>query len=67
MKYTEKIANNLNELLEKNYDAEKGYKEAESNVDNVALKTFFKEQATLRNNFGNKLKEEIKSFWSNLR
>lgn len=32
MKYTEEVANKLNELLEKNYDAEAGYKLAKDNV-----------------------------------
>jgi len=32
MKYSEKISNKLNELLIKNYDAEKGYLNA---IDNV--------------------------------
>ncbi len=33
MKYTEEISNKLNELLVKNYDAEKGYLNAVDNVD----------------------------------
>ncbi len=33
MKYSEEISNKLNQLLVKNYDAEKGYLNALNNVD----------------------------------
>ena len=36
------ISNKLNELLIKNYDAEKGYINAMKEVDNVNVKNFFK-------------------------
>lgn len=62
MKYTEKVSNKLNELLEKNYDAEAGYKAAADNVKNAKLKTFFQERAQDRYNFGHELKEEIRSY-----
>lgn len=32
--YTIEMSNKLNELLERTYDAEKGYKEAADNVNN---------------------------------
>ena len=41
MKFTEKISNNLNELLTKNYDAEAGYKLAEENVKDNTLRIFW--------------------------
>ncbi|MCZ4317514.1 PA2169 family four-helix-bundle protein [Aequorivita viscosa] len=62
MKYTEKMSNKLNQLLEKNYDAEKGYKKAAENVDNTKLKQFFNEQAQKRYDFGHEIKSEIKNY-----
>ena len=62
MKFTEKMSNKLNELLEKNYDAEKGYKKAAEKVENVKLKQFFNEQAQKRYDFGHELKTEIKNY-----
>lgn len=52
----------LNELLEKNYDTEKVYKTAAGDVKNERLKSFFKEKAMQRYDFGHELKTEIKSF-----
>lgn len=62
MKYTEKISNKLNELLEKNYDAEKGYINSAENVDNTRLKIFFKNRASERSQFAKELRTEILSY-----
>ncbi len=62
MNYTEKMSKKLNELLEKNYDAEKGYKKAAEIVDNVKLKQFFNDQAQKRYDFGHELKTEIRNY-----
>jgi uncharacterized protein (TIGR02284 family) len=62
MKFTEKMTNKLNALLEKNYDAEKGYKKASEKVANERLKQFFNEQAQKRYDFGHELKTEIKNY-----
>ncbi|MBZ9728076.1 PA2169 family four-helix-bundle protein [Salegentibacter sp. JZCK2] len=62
MKYSEKLGKSLNELLEKNYDAEKGYKDAAENVKNPQLKAFFSERAQERYDFGHELKTEIRNF-----
>lgn len=62
MDYTKEVANKLNELLEKNYDAEKGYKFAAENVKNTRLKSFFEERAKERYDFGHELKSEISNF-----
>jgi uncharacterized protein (TIGR02284 family) len=62
MKYTENMSKKLNELLEKNYDAEKGYKKAAEIVDNTKLKQFFESQAQHRYDFGHELKSEIRNF-----
>ncbi|MBD3891535.1 MULTISPECIES: ferritin-like domain-containing protein [Olleya] len=59
MNYSEKISNKLNELLIKNYDAEKGYLNAIDNVDNNELKMFFKRRASERSAFAKELRTEI--------
>ena len=60
--YTEEVGNKLNDLLEKTYDAEKGFKKAAENVEHSALKNYFNSKAQERYNFGHELKEEIRSF-----
>ncbi|MDO1500073.1 PA2169 family four-helix-bundle protein [Winogradskyella maritima] len=60
--YTEEVGNKLNELLEKTYDAEKGYKKAAENTSETALKNFFNRKAQERYDFGHELKSEIRSF-----
>jgi uncharacterized protein (TIGR02284 family) len=60
--YTETIGKKLNTLLEKTYDAEKGYKKASENIENLVLKTFFTQKSEQRYTFGHTLKTEITSF-----
>ena len=60
--YTEKIGNKLNELLEKTYDAEEGFKKAAEHTDHTYLKGYFDKKAQQRKDFGHQLKDEIKSF-----
>lgn len=62
MKYSEEIADKLNDLLEKNYDTEKGYKYAAENSKDPQLKSFFNERAQERYDFGHELKSEIRNF-----
>ena len=62
MSYSNEISKKLNELLEKNYDAEKGYKLAAEKVNNQKLKSFFSERAQERYDFGHELKSEIRNF-----
>lgn len=62
MKYSEEIAKKLNHLLEKNYDAEKGYRFAAEKVEDPGLKSFFVERAMERYDFGHELKSEIRQF-----
>lgn len=64
--YTEKISGKLNDLLEKTYDAEKGFKKAAENVDNPSLQSYFKQKADERYHFGHDLKDEIISFGENV-
>ena len=49
----------LMELLEKNYDAEKGYKKALQHTSNPDLKNFLKKQAVQRNHFATEIDKQI--------
>lgn len=60
--YTEEVGKKLNSILEKTYDAEKGFKKASENVENASLKKYFSIKAQERYDFGHELKTEIKSF-----
>lgn len=60
--YTKEIGEKLNDLLEKTYDAEKGFKKAAEKVDNIALKSYFKQKAQERYDFGHELKSELISY-----
>lgn len=60
--YTEEVGQKLNNLLEKTYDAEKGFKKAAENIDHASLKSYFNNKAQERYNFGKELKQEIRSF-----
>ena len=62
MKNFEKISNKLNELLIKNYDAEKGYIKASQNVGNDRLKTFFTECSDDRGKFASQIRTQILMF-----
>ncbi|MCP9200396.1 PA2169 family four-helix-bundle protein [Gramella sp. GC03-9] len=49
----------LNILLEKNYNAEKGFKKAMEHADSLQLKRFLKKQAVQRNHFATELDKQI--------
>ncbi|MUP45728.1 PA2169 family four-helix-bundle protein [Gramella sp. BOM4] len=53
------LVNALNTLLEKNYDAEKGFKKAMEHADSPRLKQFLKQQAVQRNHFATELDKQI--------
>ncbi len=55
----EKLSDQLEEILEKNKDAEKGYRNAADNADNNSLKTFFQNKANDRKTFYSDLKREL--------
>ncbi len=55
----DEVVNNLNELLEKNYDAEKGFKKALEDSKNPSLRNFFKQQAVIRNRFKTEIEKEL--------
>ena len=59
MKYEKEISNKLNELLVKNYDAEKGYINAIKEVNNENVKKFFKDVSNERSRFARELRTEI--------
>ncbi len=62
MSYSEEMGKKLNELLEKNYDAEAGYKNAAEKVNDSTLKSYLLSRAKDRYDFGHELKAELKSF-----
>ncbi|NNC44921.1 MAG: PA2169 family four-helix-bundle protein [Winogradskyella sp.] len=62
MKYEKRISDKLNELLVKNYDAEKGYIKAINEVDNVTVKNFFSNRAEERSRFARELRTEILTY-----
>ncbi|WP_372916680.1 PA2169 family four-helix-bundle protein [Salegentibacter sp.] len=62
MSYPEEIAEKLNRLLEKNIDAEKGYRFSSENVKDPQLKAFFAERAEERYDFIHQLRTEIRNF-----
>ncbi|MAZ71882.1 MAG: hypothetical protein CMC70_01925 [Flavobacteriaceae bacterium] len=57
----ENLVNNLQELLEKNYDAQKGFTKAMEDAQNSNLKQYFKHQAAQRSQFANELDQEIRN------
>ncbi|MEB8327908.1 PA2169 family four-helix-bundle protein [Flavobacteriaceae bacterium KMM 6897] len=62
MKYSEKISNRLNNLLEKTYDAEKGLKLAQDKIDNSTTIKYLNDRAEQKAEFGHELKKEILQF-----
>lgn len=55
----EKMSHDLQELLEKNYDAEKDYKTAWERAEHKSLKEFFKKQAVRRNHFATEIDKQL--------
>ncbi len=62
MKYTVEMSNKLNELLERTYDAEKGFQQVAEKVENPVIKEFFEKRAKQRYDFGHELKNEIRAY-----
>jgi uncharacterized protein (TIGR02284 family) len=58
----DKVVSLLNDLITKNYDAEKGYKEAAEKIEHTSLKTYFEHQAKNRYDFGHELKALIAKY-----
>ena len=59
METKDKIISALNDLLTRNYDAEKGFEQAADNAIDPNLVTFFKTYTEQRYRFGHDLKGEI--------
>lgn len=59
MEENKRVINILNDLLEKNYDAERGYRSAAENVKNARLSDFLLQNADIRQGFAVDLAEEI--------
>ncbi len=55
----DKLIDQLEEILEKNRDAEKGYKKAAENAENPSLKAFFIDKSRDRESFNAELKREM--------
>lgn len=60
--YTDKVGSKLNDLLEKTYDAEKGFTKAAEHVNESALKNYFKRKSQERYAFGHELKRELEAY-----
>ena len=58
--YDEKTENKLNELIEKAYDAQKGFKKVAEHVDSSSLKLFFSEKARERSKHINELTNALR-------
>ncbi len=54
-----KLVHHLQDLLEKNYDAEKGYKKAMEDAANKHLKKFLQKQAVRRNHFATEIDKQL--------
>ncbi|MEH6764967.1 MAG: PA2169 family four-helix-bundle protein [Aequorivita antarctica] len=55
------VVNNLQDLLEKNYDAEKGFTKAMKDAKNQNLKRFLQNQAAQRSRFATELDQQIRN------
>ena len=62
MNYSENIAKKLNELLQKTYDAKKGYQLAAEKIEGPSVKQFLNDKVTQRKHFAADLKTAIQEF-----
>ncbi len=62
----EKLSDQLEEILEKNRDAEKGYTKAAENADSSNLKSYFKKKASERNTFNTELKKVMMTSYNDI-
>ena len=56
----ENIISGLNDLLAKNYDAERGYNNAAQKTDNPILKSFYRSKASNRYSYGHQIKDILR-------
>ena len=59
------IVDNLQQLLEKNYDAQKGFAKAMEDAKNPRLKKYLQQQSAQRSRFANELTQEIRNLNAN--
>lgn len=57
----EKVISGLNDLLAKNYDAERGYNNAAQKSENPVLKSFYRSKASNRYSYGHQIKDILSS------
>lgn len=62
MKTKEEVSDKVNELIEKNMDAYKGFKKASENTENIHLRDYLMDQATDRKTFADELLVKLKSY-----
>lgn len=60
--YTERIGDHLNDILEKNIDASKGFEKAVENTKNTALAGYFRTKSTERKTFITELRAELTKY-----
>lgn len=58
----DKLVSLLNNLITKNYDAEKGYQEAAEKIEHTSLRSYFENQAKNRYDFGHQIKTLISKY-----
>lgn len=58
----DKVVSLLNDLITKNYDAEKGYNEAAEKIEHTSLKSYFESQSKNRYDFGHQIKTLIAKY-----
>ncbi|WP_373516264.1 PA2169 family four-helix-bundle protein [Pricia sp.] len=60
----DEIFDEIEEILEKNEDARRGYDKAADNADSTKLSSYFRQKASKRKEFNMKLRQEIKGAYS---
>lgn len=55
--YTDKLGNNLNDLLQKNYPTEKGFRKVAENAIHRGLKSYFTNKAKACSDFSQELEK----------
>jgi len=58
----ETVINELNDLLTRNYDAEKGYINIQNETTDPQLRAFFREKIANRYQFGHQIKDLIRAY-----
>lgn len=62
MKTKEEVSDKVNELIEKNMDAYKGFKKASENTKNMHLRDYLIDEATERKDFADQLLVKLKTY-----